>query len=198
MKYGDEKWWEELAALEEQAGGAFACSPTRYVAIPVLIGPPLLTELPLGLAGKIFGSAMPFGFYDPHGQLFQELKRAAVSTVVLLADIDECREKAGQDLVALYQQEGLAVLSLPIPNYGLSPIKALAETLSEVVVRAKQGQNILIHCSAGRGRTALFAALLAKKVLGLSGLEAIQWLGQHKPDALLTPAQTLLIMEGER
>ena len=75
-----------------------------------------LTEFPLGMAGKIFSSAMPFGLYDPNGQLFEELKKATVSVVVLLAETEECREKTGRDLLALYQQEGLTVLHLPVPN----------------------------------------------------------------------------------
>ena len=156
-----------------------------------------LTVFPLGLAGQIFGSGMPFGLYDPNGQLIQDLRRATVSVVVLLAERDECRKNTGRDLVALYQLEGLTVLPLPIPNYGVPLRDPLADTLKETIGRATQGQNILIHCSAGFGRTAFFVALLAKKVLRLSGIEAIQWIGQHKPDALLTPPQILMIMEGE-
>lgn len=154
-----------------------------------------LTEFPLGMAGKIFSSAMPFGLYDPNGQLFEELKKATVSVVVLLAETEECREKTGRDLLALYQQEGLTVLHLPVPNYGVPQNDPLADTLEETISRAKQGHNILIHCSAGLGRTALFTTLLAKNVLGLSGIEAIHWIGHHKPGALLTPDQILLILD---
>jgi protein-tyrosine phosphatase len=156
-----------------------------------------LTEFPFGMTGKIFGSAMPFGLYDPDGQLFQEMKKATISVVVLLAEMEECREKAGRDLVALYHQKGLIVLPLPIPNYGVPQNDRLTDTLAEVITHVKRGKNILIHCSAGLGRTALFATLIAKNVLGLSGTEATQWIGRHKPDTLLTPSQTLLILENE-
>ena len=71
-------------------------------------------------------------------------------------------------------------------------------TLQQVRARASDGHNVLIHCFAGLGRTALFAALLAKDVFGLSGEEAINWLSQHKPDALVTPAQILMVLEGDR
>ena len=138
---------------------------------------------------------MPFGLYDPDGQLVQELKMVGVSAVVILAEIDEYREKAGRDLVSLYHQEGLIVLSLPIPNYGIPQNGPLAEVLTDTIGYATQGQNILIHCSAGLGRTALFAALLAKKVRGLSGADAIRWICHNKPDALLSPPQILLIIE---
>lgn len=199
MEYGSKEWWEEVERLEEEADGVFACvPPMRFATYRVLMGPRLLTEFHFDLAGKIFGSAMPFGLYDPDGQLLPALKSVNVSVVVLLADIEECREKSGRDLVSLYQEEGLTVLPFPIPNYGIPHHESLSDTLTETIARATQGQNILIHCSAGIGRTPFFAALLAKKVLGLSGIEAIRWIWQNKPDALLTPSQILLIIEGEQ
>ncbi len=137
---------------------------------------------------------MPFGLYDPGGTLLHELKAAEVAAIVLLAEIEECREKTGRDLLALYKEEGLIVFSLPIPNYGIPSNGQLADVLKQARGRASDGHNVLIHCSAGLGRTALFAALLAKDVLGLSGRQAIEWLGQHKPDALLTPAQIAMIL----
>lgn len=137
---------------------------------------------------------MPFGLYDQGGMLLQELKAADVSAIVLLAEIEECREKTGRDLLALYEEEGLTVFSLPTPNYGIPCIRQLADVLKQARGRASDGHNVLIHCSAGLGRTALFAALLAKDVLGLSGREAIEWLGRHKADALLTPAQIMMLM----
>jgi protein-tyrosine phosphatase len=153
-----------------------------------------LTVYPFNLRGQVYGSPMPFGLYDHGGTLLQELKAANVTAVVLLAEIEECREKTGRDLLALYEEEGLRVLSLPTPNYGIPSNGQLADVLKQARGRASDGHNVLIHCSAGLGRTALFAALLAKDVLGLSGREAIEWLGRHKPDALLTPAQIMMLM----
>jgi protein-tyrosine phosphatase len=137
---------------------------------------------------------MPFGLYDPGGTLLQDLKAADISSVVLLAEIEECKEKTGRDLLALYREEGLTVFPLPMPNYGIPSNGQLAAVLKQAKGRVSDGHNILIHCSAGLGRTALFAALLARDVLELSGEEAINWLGLHKPDALLTPAQIAMIL----
>ncbi len=44
--------------------------------------------------------------------------------------------------------------------------------------------------SAGLGRIAMIATLLAGYVLALSGAETIEWLDRHQPGARLTPAQT--------
>ncbi len=158
---------------------------------------PTLTDYPLGLHGKIYGSAMPFGLYDPDKILLQKMREALVSTVVLLAEDAECRDKTGRDLLALYEEEGLTVFSLPTPNYGIPCNGQLAHVLKQARGRASDGHNVLIHCSAGLGRTALFAALLARDVLGLSGKEAIEWLGRHHPGSLLTPAQILVLISWE-
>lgn len=153
-----------------------------------------LTAYPLNLPGQVYGSAMPFGLYDPEGTLLPEFRAAAIHGVVLLAEPDECREKTGRDLLAIYRDEGLTVLPLPIPNYGIPVDGRLTDVLRQAQEQAAQGRNLLIHCSAGLGRTALFATLLARSVLGLSGPDALAWLGHHQPGALLTPAQIMLIM----
>jgi protein-tyrosine phosphatase len=137
---------------------------------------------------------MPFGLFDPDGKLLHDLKAVNISAIVLLAEIEECREKTGRDLLSLYREQGLTVFSLPTPNYGVPSTGQLADVLKLTRTHASEGHNILIHCSAGLGRTALFAALLAKHVLGFSGAEAIEWLARHKPDALLTPAQIAMIL----
>ncbi|ODT46216.1 MAG: hypothetical protein ABS70_01375 [Nitrospira sp. SCN 59-13] len=155
----------------------------------------MLTSYPLNLPGRLYGSAMPFGLYDPDGTLLPKFRAASIHVVVLLAEPDECREKTGRDLLGMYQEEGLTVLSLPIPNYGIPVDGGLSEVVKRAHEHVAQGQNLLIHCSAGLGRTALFATLLARSVLGLSGPEALAWLGRHQPGALLTPAQIMLIME---
>ncbi|MDD3847072.1 MAG: hypothetical protein PHC90_12030 [Syntrophorhabdaceae bacterium] len=41
-----------------------------------------MTELPFGLKGKIFRSAMPFGTYDPEGVALDEYMKNAISVVV--------------------------------------------------------------------------------------------------------------------
>lgn len=148
-----------------------------------------LTQYPLNLPGQIYGSAMPFGFFDPDGKLLADFKASGIYGVVRFAELEKCREKTGRDFLAVYREEGLTVFPLPIANYGIPSTGRLADVLKQISEHAAQGHHILIHCSAGLGRTALIATLLARYVLGLSGTEAIDWLGRHQPGALLTPAQ---------
>jgi len=152
------------------------------------------TEFPLGLPGRVFGSPMPFGTYDKNGELFLELKRRDISVVVVLAEDGECLEQAQRNLPALYSTQGFQVIQLPIPNYGVPSHEPLEVAITKTIEYADASHSTLIHCSAGIGRTALFAVFLAMKVIGLSGREAIRWVGQHHPRTLLTPVQIDMIL----
>ena len=55
----------------------------------------------------------------------------------------------------------------------------------------------MIHCSAGIGRNGLFTAYLAKRRLGLSGAEALQWVRCYIPRAVETPEQQRLVLHEE-
>jgi len=114
--------------------------------------------------------------------------------VVLLAEDQECLDNTQRNLPVLYAESGLQVIHLPIPNYGVPPIGALEVSINETICYAHAQRHALIHCSAGLGRTALFAIFLAMKILGLSGREAIGWVGQHHPRTLLTPVQIDMIL----
>jgi protein-tyrosine phosphatase len=152
------------------------------------------TEFPLGLPGRVFGSPMPFGTYDKDGELFPELKRQDISVVVVLAEVDEYLEQTQRNLPTFYSTQGFQVIHLPIPNYGIPSHEPLEAAITKTIEYANASQSALIHCSAGIGRTALFAVFLAMKVLGLSGRGAIRWVGQHHPRALLTPIQIEMIL----
>jgi len=141
---------------------------------------------------------MPFGDYDPHGETLRKFKQEEISIIVLLAEDEECMRKAGRNLRTLYIQEGFQVVHLPIPDFGVPSKEDLEHVVKITVEHARAGSNIAIHCSAGIGRTGLFAAYLAKQVLGLSGEEAINWIRQYIPGALETCEQRQLVIGNDR
>lgn len=153
------------------------------------------TEFPLGLPGRILGSPMPFGIYDQDGELFPELKRQDISVVVVLAEDEEYLEQTQRNLPAFYSTQGFQVIHLPIPNYGIPSHELLDVAIAKTIAYASASQSALIHCSAGIGRTALFAVFLAIKVMGIPGREAIRWVGKYHPRTLLTPIQIEMILD---
>jgi hypothetical protein len=155
----------------------------------------LLTELPFHLPGRIFRSPMPFSVYDPQGESLFQFKQKKGSLIVLLAEETECIQRAGRDLRSLYLQEGFQMIHLPIPDLDVPSKEDLAEAIEETLEHAQAGQNIVIHCHAGLGRTGLFVAYLAKRVLGFSSEEAIDWTRKHIPYALETDEQIRFIIE---
>jgi len=158
-----------------------------------------LTELPFNLPGRIFRSQMPWsGIYDPEGDAYCEFKQSNISLVVLLAEEDECLEKAGRNLADLYRDDGLDVIHLPIPDYGVPRLEDLAAAVAATTEEASKGRNIVIHCSGGIGRTGTFLACLARYVLRLSGEEAVSWVRQYVPRAVETPEQYQLVKRFNR
>jgi protein-tyrosine phosphatase len=89
-------------------------------------------------------------------------------------------------------------MHFPIPNYGIPSADQLTRSLNQTIQAAMHGRHILIHRSAGLGRTTLYVAFLAKTTLNLSGTEALRWVGILNARALLTPAQILVLLSDRR
>ena len=155
----------------------------------------LITELPFGQPGRIFRSPMPFGKFDPECVVYEAYRHHDISVIVLLAEHHECEEKAGRDLKALYLQDGYTVLHLPTVDYGTPDPTDLRVTLDATVREAQSGRHIAVHCSAGLGRTGVFTACLAKKLLNLPGEQAIEWVRRYIAGAVESPEQRQFVMK---
>jgi protein-tyrosine phosphatase len=156
-----------------------------------------LTELPFGFPGRAFRSPMPFGPYNLHGEVYDCFCEEQIAVIVLLASDEECLNRTGCNLRALYLKEGFQVLYLPIPDFGVPTKDDLEQTVQQTIAYAQAGHHIVIHCSAGIGRTGLFMAYLAKRRLGLSGHEALQWVRRFIPRDVETPEQQRLVLYEE-
>lgn len=151
--------------------------------------------LPYPLAGKIYRSEMPFSRYDPAGKLLDKYLMAEVSLVVILAEEQEILWATGVDLRAVYRNSGIEVLHFPIQDYDVPDAIALNQVLNKMVNLVGSGKNLAIHCHAGMGRTGLVAACLAKRVMKLSGEDAVQWVRVFIPGAIESPAQKNFVLE---
>jgi protein-tyrosine phosphatase len=156
-----------------------------------------LTELPFGLPGRVFRSPMPFGQYDLHGEVYDQFHEAQIAVVVLLASDEECLHRTGCNLRTLYLKAGFQVLYLPIPDFSVPAKVDPEQAVQHTIAYAQARPHIVIHCSAGIGQTGLFTAYLAKRCLGLSGAEALQWVRCFIPHAVETPEQQWLVLQDD-
>ena len=148
-----------------------------------------LIELPLGLAGRCFRSPMPLGPYDPPGRALDVFRALGVTAVVVLVSDDEARERCGLDLRRLYTELALAVIHLPVEDFGVPDVGDLDVAVATAVAHLRGGGHLAVHCNAGLGRTGTFAACLARAVLGLDAEGALAWVRAAVPGAVETVAQ---------
>ena len=86
------------------------------------------------------------------------------------------------EMPAIYRVRGKYVA---IPNLDGVPLSQW-----DVPLEIDRNQRILVHCAQGRGRSAVYAAMLLKKLGYVSDADtACQWLKQSRPVVHLTKAQ---------
>lgn len=136
---------------------------------------------------------MPFSAYDPEGELLAQYHREKISAVVQLATDEECHKVTGRGLRSLYALEGFEVIYLPIQDLGIPSQSDLEGTLVRALELSRNGNNLVIHCHAGIGRTGTFLACLAKQVYGFSGEQAISWVRDFVPQAVENEVQRQFI-----
>ena len=152
------------------------------------------TRLPLGLPAHAYRSTMPFSRrYDPEGEVYKAYQTNQVSTVIMLTSDEEALEKSGRNLRAKYAEDGFNVIYLPIDDYGTPAARELQTAVEKAWEQMEAGGSIAIHCHAGIGRTGMFSACLARKVLGLTAQEATAWVRQNIPGAVETPEQGSMV-----
>jgi protein-tyrosine phosphatase len=154
--------------------------------------PPLI-ELPFGLPGRIYRSPMPFRAGDGQGEVFRQYMEKQVSVVVVLVDDAECLARSGRLLRLFYNSNGLEVIHLPIPDFDVPSQEALSAAVKAAQARASSGKNLAVHCYAGYGRTGMFLACMARRVLGMSPYEAIEWVRSYVPTAIEVPEQVEVV-----
>jgi len=155
----------------------------------------MLIEMPFSYPGKIFRSPMPFSNFD-HSDVWSSFLDEGIDLVVVLTEKQEYLVYAQKDLPEFYRSQGMDVLHVPVPDFGIpDDLPAWEKGLKQVAGAARKGNNVVIHCLAGIGRTGTFLACLAKEDLGLEGRGAIQWVRKTLPGAMENKYQEEFVIQ---
>ena len=155
-----------------------------------------ITELPYGLAGKVFRSPMPDSpMFDIDHRVLPAYQQAGVEVVVMLTSAEEALGIRGSDLLAVYGDLGIEVIYAPTRDFSVPEEGVFEPALRAALAAARAGKTIAIHCHAGVGRTGTFAACLAKYVFGFDGDSAIAWVRQYISTAVENVLQAQFVRD---
>jgi protein-tyrosine phosphatase len=81
--------------------------------------------------------------------------------------------------------EGLTYLKCPLVDHDTLPDPELTLGLAELVAGlAGAGRRVLVHCTFGRNRSGLLVTLVVRRLLGLPGAEALDYVQQRRDGAV--------------
>lgn len=119
--------------------------------------------------GQLFLHSMP-GRFEDFADARAEIVARSIDRVVCLAPLDEILEKSPGYARAIEQGVPWAHDAFPITDFGVPDDVAVLRVRAAGVAEALGGgENVLVHCAAGMGRTGLFAtAVLVVSGVGLA------------------------------
>jgi len=114
---------------------------------------------------------------------------AGVGAVVMLLPPEEAEKRSGVALDRLYLDLGWKLLLVPVVDGGAWSQEQLVPAIGAVERWLDRGERVLVHCSAGLGRTGLFLTCLTRRLTGLDAQGAKDALEKARVPLLLTPWQ---------
>jgi len=135
-----------------------------------------ISKLALPQGGEIALCRMPGAHGDLAGDVLT-IAQLDVACVVTLTPWDELHRAGGSALPAALGQRGIAWHHFPVTDFG-APAATQApqwqQLAKQLHAQLDQGQRILVHCFAGRGRS----GMVAMRLLVERGIGPAQALGQ--------------------
>lgn len=130
--------------------------------------------LPPQVPGSLWLGSMP-GRFESWGAFQAQAQRAQLELVVCLTPRGELAELSPAYHAAVVQGTvPFRWLNLPMPNFGVPEDRAVfRREVQRIAAALRRGDAVLLHCTAGMGRTGSTAACVLK-ALGLDTQEALQ------------------------
>jgi protein-tyrosine phosphatase len=131
-------------------------------------------DLPPDVPGKLYLHSMP-GRYEPLQATLDAARMKGISQVVCLTMLEEIEGKAPEYARTLrrgdvpWQQRMFPIVDFGVPSDRAS----FLELVNNIAAGLRRGDNILLHCAAGIGRTGTVASCVLA-ALGLSADAAAQ------------------------
>jgi hypothetical protein len=108
---------------------------------------------------------------------FGWVRATGIDMVVDLADPDA--------IPPATEVDGIGYLKCPLVDGDSVPDPVLTQRLAELVAGlVRDGRMVLVHCTFGRNRSGLVAALVVRELLGLSGAEALRYVRERRDRAV--------------
>jgi protein-tyrosine phosphatase len=113
-------------------------------------------ELPGAIPGQLYLHNMP-GCGKPFADFSAAVAAKNVSRVVCMVSLDEISRNAPEYAKALRAGVPWQHITCPTPDFGVPDEAAFRALAQDIASRLRAGENIVIHCFAGIGRTGMMA-----------------------------------------
>ena len=133
-----------------------------------------LVDLPPDVPGRLYLHSMP-GRYEPYQATLDAVRMRGITQVVCLTSAEEIAGKAPAYARALQRNDlPWRQRMFPIVDYGVPSDRAsFLQLVNNIAADLRNGENILLHCAAGIGRTGTLASCVLA-ALGVPADEAAQ------------------------
>lgn len=137
------------------------------------------------IVGKIFRGKLPT--LKTCEDWAKKLQDNQVNNVVLLLTEDDWKKELNDlDLVKWYEEKGINVIKLPIPDFNVPDKNETLACLIKVLELTPKGSNTVFHCKSGIGRTGTVLACYLKKLFASFNIQynPITYLRHFVPGAV--------------
>ena len=121
---------------------------------------PEFRKVELETPGTLFLHSMP-GRLEPFDACCQALEKATIQRIICLNPMEEVQAKSPEYAAAICNETlPCEWVHFPIGNLGVPEDKeAFLKLAEQTAEQLKRGDNVLVHCTDGVGRTGTFAGL---------------------------------------